>query len=111
MIPSDRPINPFARSELLTQLINERNSASDLPQLTYGLVKHPKRENDVILLFGALVGTKILRGYKIFSTRPKDIYDAHFDFELEKNRNNLFPQNNLGLSSSLLENIKLSPRR
>lgn len=54
------------------------------------LVSKPQQEQDVVALFHELIGSGILRGFRIFATSQSDRYDSLFFMEYQKDSDVLF---------------------
>lgn len=88
-------------------------SVSQLPDLGFkglNFKKVPRYENDVILLFGELVGRGYLRGYDVLSASPVGQYDAIVNYDFTSDAGKLVYEastNPLGISKGKVANKNL----
>ncbi len=88
----------------------------DLGVAALSIKKEPQYENDVIYLFGELVGRGLLRGFEVLSASSASQYDAVVNYSFTRDRESLMydpnanplgvPRNRLGRSDLTLKNLE-----
>ena len=108
-LKADETSTPLAPSKIKHQWIRDQENFQEKHPFTFfkdklSILSTPQKEQDVVVLFGQMLGSGLLKGYEIFATSEHQQYDSIIQLEYDKYEKFVYSsENRIGISDNVID--------